>query len=119
MRGHPRGLLISCMTACHAPDYYPHRRHARRPSFIAGENVGGGYPPPTTYTIQALADFLGWLVAAFADYAIPGPISVRVVRVLDGDTITVDAEPWLGITISFFSSLARARSAKRTVHTGQ
>lgn len=27
---------------------------------------------------------------------IPGPITARVVSVYDGDTLTVDAEPWAG-----------------------
>ena len=28
-----------------------------------------------------------------------GPVDARVVSVYDGDTLTVDAEPWLGVTI--------------------
>ncbi len=30
---------------------------------------------------------------------IPDPITARVVSVYDGDTLTVDAEPWPGVTI--------------------
>ncbi len=36
--------------------------------------------------------------AATAADPIPGPINARVVSVYDGDTITVDAEPWPGLT---------------------
>ncbi len=37
---------------------------------------------------------------ALADVGtIPGPITAHVVSVFDGDTITVDAEPWPGMTI--------------------
>ncbi len=35
--------------------------------------------------------------AAGAD-PIPGPVNARVVSVYDGDTMTVDAEPWPGLT---------------------
>ena len=38
-------------------------------------------------------------MAADAADTIPGPITARVVSVNDGDTLTVDAEPWPGVTI--------------------
>ena len=37
--------------------------------------------------------------AAPAADLIPGPVNARVVSVYDGDTMTVDAAPWLGVTI--------------------
>ena len=37
--------------------------------------------------------------AAFAADAIPGPIVATVVSVYDGDTLTVNAYPWPGMTI--------------------
>ncbi len=35
-----------------------------------------------------------WLPPAIAARHIPGPVSARVIRVIDGDTILVMAEPW-------------------------
>jgi len=37
-------------------------------------------------------------VTAWADPAITGPVSAKVVKVYDGDTFTVEAFPWPGIT---------------------
>ena len=36
---------------------------------------------------------------ALAGEVIPGPIHAGVVSVYDGDTLTVDAHPWPGVTI--------------------
>ncbi len=36
--------------------------------------------------------------AATAAEVTPGPVDARVVHVIDGDTMTVDAEPWPGLT---------------------
>ena len=35
---------------------------------------------------------------AWTDPAITGPVSAKVVKVYDGDTLTVEAYPWPGIT---------------------
>ncbi len=49
---------------------------------------------------RALAFLLILVVApAFAAETIPGPVSAKVISVYDGDTITVDALPWPGMTI--------------------
>ncbi len=39
------------------------------------------------------------VVPAFAAETIPGPVNARVISVYDGDTITVDALPWPGLTM--------------------
>ena len=36
---------------------------------------------------------------ALASEIIPGPILADVVRIVDGDTLDVDAHPWPGMTI--------------------
>ena len=42
---------------------------------------------------------VGLPMASYGGDVAPGPITARVVSVYDGDTITVDAEPWPGITV--------------------
>ena len=42
---------------------------------------------------------LAFAAVATAGEVIPGPIHAEVVSVYDGDTITVDAHPWPGVTI--------------------
>ena len=37
--------------------------------------------------------------SALAEMTVPGPINARVVSIYDGDTLTVDAEPWPRILI--------------------
>ncbi len=37
-------------------------------------------------------------LSTWADPAITGPISAKVIKVYDGDTFTVKAYPWPGIT---------------------
>ncbi len=53
--------------------------------------------------MRRIAVFIVMLVAlpsaGISADAIPGPITARVVSVYDGDTLTVDAEPWPGVTI--------------------
>ncbi len=52
------------------------------------------------WTVAALVALLAFPAHAAAVGAepIPGPVSARVVSVYDGDTLTVDAEPWPGLT---------------------
>ena len=49
--------------------------------------------PTAVALILALAP-----TAAVGAGPIPGPVNARVVSVYDGDTMTVDAEPWPGLT---------------------
>ena len=51
---------------------------------------------PTAVAV-ALILALAPIVATAAE-TIPGPINARVVSVYDGDTLTVDAAPWPGLT---------------------
>jgi len=48
---------------------------------------------------RALAFLLILASPVLAAEAIPGPVTARVVSVYDGDTITVDALPWPGVTM--------------------
>jgi micrococcal nuclease len=55
--------------------------------------------------MRCLAPFAVWwlmscaLMPALAGETIPGPVSVHIVSIYDGDTFTVDAAPWPGVTI--------------------
>ncbi len=48
--------------------------------------------------IIALA-FLILRFPALAGETIPGPVTGAVISVYDGDTLTVDASPWPGLTV--------------------
>lgn len=37
-------------------------------------------------------------LSAWAEPIIPGPVAAKVIKVYDGDTFTVEAYPWPGIT---------------------
>ena len=58
--------------------------------------AGDRYTARKRYLIAVLLAFPG--VALAAD-AIPGPIVATVVKVYDGDTLTVNAYPWPGMTV--------------------
>ena len=61
------------------------------------------------YLIVALLAFPG---VTYAADTIPGPIIATVVSVYDGDTLTVDAEPWPGLTAR--ASVSRSQSRWRS-----
>jgi len=46
--------------------------------------------------LSGLVALLAWTVTAPAAESLPGPVGARVLRVLDGDTIEVRANIWLG-----------------------
>jgi endonuclease YncB( thermonuclease family) len=50
------------------------------------------------FTVAMLANLLAFPALA-VETTIPGPVRAQVVSVYDGDTLTVDAEPWPGVTI--------------------
>ena len=58
--------------------------------------VADRYTARMRYLIAVLLALPGGAMAADA---IPGPIVAAVVRVYDGDTLTVNAYPWPGMTI--------------------
>ena len=56
---------------------------------------------PHMNTMRAACAVLGAAflpAAALAGETAPGPVPANVVAVYDGDTLTVDAHPWPGIT---------------------
>jgi len=54
---------------------------------------------PLAYALVALGLVLFVATLAFANEFVPGLINARVVSIYDGDTFTVDATPWPGVTI--------------------
>ena len=57
-------------------------------------------------------------VAASGADPIPGPINARVVSVYDGDTSTVDAAPWPGVTIRTRVRVAGLSNAREAAPSG-
>jgi len=54
--------------------------------------------PHKTPILLLIACFILAPVTAWTDSAITGPVAAKVIKVYDGDTFTVEAFPWPGIT---------------------
>lgn len=55
-----------------------------------------GYPRAAILIPAGLALLAAWLAHAGAGEMLPGPIRARVLQVIDGDTLAVQARIWLG-----------------------
>lgn len=72
-----------------------------------------GRAGPATFTAPAMALAIALLLAVrssaaaeLARESLDGPVTVEVIRIIDGDTIVVRAHPWLGVFIETHVRLA-------------